>query len=325
MNHRDELLATVASLYYKLNQSQSEIAARLSISPSTVSRLIKEARDKGIVEIKIKMPIPRDFELEQIFIDKFGLKDAYILQTTADHDRSSLLGAIGQLAATYIKRIVETFPPGSSIGVAWGTGVHAAVTALPDHTAQNIDVVQLIGGVGARVVDSPDLVRVIAQKLGGRPYDLHVPALVELASTREVLMQEPAVREGIVRAQAVKLAITGIGSLQDDYFSFLRAGLLSRSSIGDLRGEGVVGEMCGHFFDVQGRYEPFEINQRILGLELQDLRRITFSIAVAHGHQKALAILGALRGQFCKVLATDDSTARMILSAADQEIIPALG
>lgn len=317
MNHRDELLATVASLYYNLNQSQSEIAARLDISASTVSRLIKEARERGIVEIRIKIPIPRDFELEQTFIRRFGLKDAYILQTNTDNDQSSLLGAIGQLGAIYIKRIVETFPPGSSIGVAWGTGVHAAVTALPDYTAQNIDVVQLIGGIGARVVDSPDLVRVIAQKLGGRPYDLHVPALVEHATTREILLHEPAVREGIIRAQAVKLAITGIGSLKDDSFSFLRAGLLSRSNISHLRTQGIVGEMCGHFYDVQGRYEHYEINQRILGLELQDLRRITFSIAVAHGHQKAVAILGALRGQFCKALATDDSTARMILSLAD--------
>jgi deoxyribonucleoside regulator len=318
MDHRDELLATVASLYYKFNQSQGEIAARLDISSSTVSRLIKEAREKGIVEVKINIPIPRDFELEQILIQKYGLKDAYILQTSADTDQSSLLGGIGQLAAIYIGRIVETFPPGSSIGVAWGTGVHAAVTALPDHTAQNINVVQLIGGIGARVVDSPDLVRVIAKKLGGRHYDLHVPALVEHASTREILLNEPAVREGIIRAQAVNLAITGIGSLHDDSFSFLRAGLLSRSDIGHLRAQGIIGEMCGHFYDAYGRYEPFEINQRILGLELQDLRRISFSIAVAHGHHKAVAILGALRGQLCKALATDDSTARAILSIDDE-------
>lgn len=163
MDQRDELLATVASLYYKLNQSQGEIATRLDISPSTVSRLLREAKNRGIIEITIRMPIPRDFELEQTFIERFGLKDVYILQTASETNNETLLRAIGQLAATYVERMVETYPSGSSIGVAWGTGVHSTVNALPDHTSQNIDVVQLLGGVGALVVDSPDLARMVAQ------------------------------------------------------------------------------------------------------------------------------------------------------------------
>jgi DNA-binding transcriptional regulator LsrR (DeoR family) len=44
MNERDDLLAMVASLYYKLNQGQAEIAERLGVSTSKVSRLLKEAR-----------------------------------------------------------------------------------------------------------------------------------------------------------------------------------------------------------------------------------------------------------------------------------------
>jgi DNA-binding transcriptional regulator LsrR (DeoR family) len=153
--------------------------------------LIKEARENGIVEIKIRMPIPRDLELEQLFIERFGLKDTYILQTVGDKTDVNLLHAIGQLAASYIERAVGNLPPGSSIGVAWGTGVHAAVSALPDHCAHDIDVVQLLGGVGALVVDSPDLARMVAQKLGGRHYDLHAPVLVERAMARDISRKNP--------------------------------------------------------------------------------------------------------------------------------------
>jgi DNA-binding transcriptional regulator LsrR (DeoR family) len=314
IEYRDELLATVASLYYKMNQSQGQIADRLDISPSTVSRLLREAHDKGIVQISIRMPIPRDLELEEIFIKRFGLKDAYILQTGGDGSSDTLLRAIGQLAAVYLERVVDAFPAGSSIGVAWGTGVHAAVSAIPDNYAQNIDVVQLLGGVGELVVDSPDLGRMVAQKLGGRHYDLHAPVLVERAIAREMFLQEPAVHEGIVRARAVKLAITGIGTTQDEGSSFLRAGLLSRKELGKLRAQGVVGEICGRFYDAFGNYEQVEINQRIIGLELSDLRQIPQSVAVARGTAKAQAILGALRGAFIRVLATDDSTARAVLN-----------
>jgi DNA-binding transcriptional regulator LsrR (DeoR family) len=317
MYQREELLATVASLYYKLHKSQSEIAARLDVSSSTVSRLLKEAHEKGIIEIQIRVPTPRDLELEQQVIDRFGLKDAYILQTSPDQSGEGLLQTIGQLTAGYIGRVVANLAPGSSIGVAWGTGVHAAVSALPDNSAQNIDVVQLLGGVGALVVDSPDLARIVAQKLGGRHYDLHAPVLVERPGTREVLLQESSCYEGLLRAKSVNLAITGIGTVQDEASSFLRAGLLSRTDLSKLRSQGIVGEICGRFFDIEGRCDCFEINKRIIGIELDDLRRIPQSFAVARGLLKVESIIGVLRGRFVKVLATDDRTARAVLEAVD--------
>ncbi len=319
MSQRKELLAMVASLYYKLNQSQSEIAARLDVSSSTVSRLIKEAHEKGIVEIQIRMPIPRNLELEQQLIDWFGLKDAYVLQIPSNLNSENTLEAIGRLANGYIQRIVTQLPAGSSIGVAWGTGVHAAVRALPDNFAQNIDVIQLLGGVGALAVDSPDLARIVARKLGGRHYDLHAPVLVEHPESRAVLLQEPTFVEGILRAQSVKLAITGIGTVQDEASSFLRAGLLSRTDLSKLRAQGIVGEICGRFFNIQGQYEDFPINRRIIGIELDDLRRIPQTFAIARGLLKVEAILGVLRGRFIKTLATDDVTARSVMEMSSHK------
>lgn len=320
MDHRDELLATVASLYYQLNQSQGQIASRLEISNSTVSRLIREARERGIVQIHIQMPIPRDLEMEQVFLERFSLKDIYILRTTPDAHDTNLLDAIGRLAAGYIERMVEQFAVDAAIGVAWGTGVHATVSAMRDNAAQNVDVVQLLGGVGALAVDSPDLARIVAQKLGGRHYDLHAPVLVERPETRDIFMKEPIVNDGIQRAQQVQLAVTGIGAIQEEASSFLRAGLLSRDVLRDLSSQGIVGEICGHFFDVNGHYTDYEINQRIIGLDLEHLRRIPQSIAIARGEPKAQSILGVLNGGFINVLATDDVTAQAVLELADVKV-----
>lgn len=250
MSENIDLLATVASLYYNFNQSQAEIASRFDLSPSKVSRLIKEARDRGIVEIQIHMPIPRDLELEQTLIREFCLKDAYILKTSADSDDEVSLDGLGKLAANYLERVIEALKPGAIIGVAWGTGVHAAVLALPNRASYNIDVVQLMGGVGALAVDGPDLARIITEKLGGRHYDLHAPVLVEKAAAREMFMAEPAVRNGIVRAQSAQLAITGIGAIHEDTSSFLRAGLFNRADLVQLRDQGIVGEICGRFYDI---------------------------------------------------------------------------
>ena len=319
MNERDDLLAMVASLYYKLNQGQGEIAQRLGVSTSKVSRLLKEAWDRGIIDVQIRMPIPRDFALENAIVARFGLRDAMVLAGAPDGDDASLVAAAGQLAAVYLQRIIPGLAPGSSIGVAWGTGVHATVSALPNNFGRQLDVVQLMGGVGALVVDGPDLARIVAVKLGGRHYDLHVPVLVERPEVRNVFLTEPTVRDGIRRARSVQIAITGIGSVDERDSSFLRAGLLTRVDLAALRNRGAVGEMVGRFFDQEGRTETLEINQRVIGVELEDLRHIPTVVAVARGLSKAPAIRGALNGRYLNVLVTDDSTARSILALAGEE------
>jgi DNA-binding transcriptional regulator LsrR (DeoR family) len=143
--------------------------------------------------------------------------------------------------------------------------------------------------------------------------------LVENPEVREMLMAEPTVREGIRRAQSVELAITGVGTVQEEASSFLRTGHLTRTDLAQLRSQGIVGETCGRFFDIQGCYEEFEINRRIVGIELSALRRLPRVLAVARGLPKVEPILGVLRGKYLTVLATDDITARAVLAMADEQ------
>ena len=318
MDEREELLATVASLYYKLSQSQAEIADRFGVSTSKISRMLKEARDSGIVEIRIHMPIPRDIGLEQEMCAVFRLRDALVLQTGNEQADDELLRSVGQLAAGHLQRMIPSLAAGASIGVAWGTSVHAAINVLNDIPDYQIDVVQLMGGVGYHAVDSPDIARTLAIKLGGRHYDLHAPVLVEQPASRDILLGEPAVREGLMRARLVKLAVTGIGAVQEKSSSFMRAGLLTRGDLAMLRSQGAVGEMVGRFYKIDGTMDGIEINSRIIGLDLDELRRVPHSMAVARGVNKAEAILGALRGRFLTVLATDDLTARTVLKLAQE-------
>lgn len=315
---RDDLLVTVASLYYELAQNQLQIAERLDISRSSVSRMIKEARDRGIVEIRIQKPVYRDYRLEQGLIETFGLRDAYVLISNADQREEQILWGVGRLAAGYLERVIAGLPPGACIGIAWGTGVHSAVSALPEDRSRQIDVVQILGSVGAQnpLIDGPDLARLVAAKLGGRHYDLHAPALVEQHGLRDLLAQEPSVRDGLQRAQSVELAITGVGTVVEEASSFLRAGHLSPQQLADLRAQGVVGETVGRFFDLEGRDEPYAINQRIVGITLEQLRSVPRVVAVARGLPKAQSVLGALRGRYLTVLATDDVTARAVLELA---------
>ena len=54
--------------------TQNEIADRMYTSRSKISRMLKEARELGIVEISIKEPWERDLNLEKEIQQTYGVK-----------------------------------------------------------------------------------------------------------------------------------------------------------------------------------------------------------------------------------------------------------
>jgi deoxyribonucleoside regulator len=313
---RDDLLVLVASLYYEQDLNQQAIAERLQISRSNISRLLQEAKVRGIVEIRVRKPVYRAEELERRLVRCFGLAEALVLDQSRNGTDDSLV-AVGRLAARFIE---EQLRPHDVLGISWGNGVYAAAQAMAFRPELRADVVQLIGsvGVGNPHIDGPELARLLAERLGGRYYYLHAPVLVDNATVRDLLLAEAAIQDTLDRGRRASLALLGIGTTEAGASSFVRAGHLTELQLGGLRAQGAVGESCGVHFDIHGNPGNLQINRRVVGLELDALKRIPFVVALACGHAKARAILGALRGGYINVLATDDATAQAVLAAAEE-------
>jgi DNA-binding transcriptional regulator LsrR (DeoR family) len=311
--HRDDLLTRVASLYYEFDYSQQEIADKLRISRSNISRLLKEAKKKGLVEIRIRHRIPRALELETALAKTFNLQQAMVVDAP-DSPYEELLAGAGQLAAWHLEEILR---PMTVIGISWGTGVSAAVTAVNPLFHLQIDVIQMIGSVGtiSSVIDGPELARTLSAKLGGNYYYLHAPLFVSDRTMRDALLQQPTIIETLQRARAAQVAIVGIGTTAPGASSFLRARHLTEEQVAELRVQGVVGETAGWHFDIHGNAD-FDINHRVIALQLHELKEIPNVIAVACGQAKTHAILGVLRGGYLSALATDATTARAVLELA---------
>jgi deoxyribonucleoside regulator len=317
---RSDLLAQVAMWYYEEGLDQAEIAARINKSRSMVSRLLDQARESGLVEVKVHYPLRTDAELGARLCTEFGLQSAQVLAEPPD-DYALMLKRLGQLGARCLQQALH---PGIVIGISWGTAVHAVVSAMPTQPVTAATVVQLIGGVGHGdpMVDGAELGRWLAQKLTASFRYLAAPMLVEDEAVAAALRRERTIEETLALAARADVALIGIGTPQPELSSLLRAGYLTRSDMEALIAVGVVGDIVAHQFDEQGRWMDIPANRRAISLDADSLRRIPRVIAVSGGVAKARAILAGLRGRYCNCLITDARAAQMVLELARQSPPP---
>ncbi len=317
MVERKEILAQVASMYYEANLMQGEIAKRLDTSPSTISRLLQEAREVGVVEITIHYPWKSSAELEEQIASRFGLRHVKVLLSQGQPYPRMLQG-LGVLAARYLESVLVA---GMTLGISWGTALHCTVKALQPARRFPITVVQMIGAVGTSdpLIDGLDLARQLAALYGGECRYLFAPLIVADSHAKEVLLQQDQIRQVLEVARQADVALVGIGSPRLEVSSLLRAGYLTRELLPQLQERGVVGDVCARHYDLHGQLADIELNRRVVGIELADLHHIEQVIGVAGGEAKAEAILGALRGHHVNVLITDATAAEKLLTLDEEQ------
>jgi len=311
---RASLLADVAEMYYLEQKNQAEIAKAVGVTRSMISRMLTEARESGIVEIRIQRPLHSDSELESELKEKFGLKDVFVV-VTSHRNGERLTRTLGNAGAQMLMRFLA---PQKILGLAWGTSISATVDAFEAKESLPVKVVQLVGAMGARNMeyDGHDLVARITEKLGGEAYYLNAPYLCQSAEMAKSLLETKSVRETISVGKKTDIALLGIGTTLPDYSSFYLAGYVTRRELDDLRRAGAIGDVCGLHFDVNGQPACDDFCERLVSIRRPDLLSIPVRLGVAGGEGKAEAMLGALRSKYVNVLVIDSLTARKVLELA---------
>ncbi|MDA8192496.1 MAG: sugar-binding transcriptional regulator [Thermaerobacter sp.] len=222
---------------------------------------------------------------------------------------------VGDAAAEVLVRSLEDR---SVVGLSWGMSVAAVVQQISSGDyPQDIMVVPLSGGIGSVRQDivGNTLVIELARKLDGQGVTIDAPAIVQRASTRDELMQEPTVQRVLGLANKATVALVGIGSLSE-MATWKALGYMTDELQAGLGQAGVVGDIGCRFFDINGNKVPNDFDARTIAMDLSDLKAIPRVIGVAWGVQKASAIVGALRSGIVNVLVTDRLTAEAILRVA---------
>jgi DNA-binding transcriptional regulator LsrR (DeoR family) len=301
------LLSKVSTLYYLRDQTQQEIAERLRLSRPAVSRLLRDAQTHGIVQITISPPRGLHIDLESRLEEQFGLGVVRIVPTEPGTSPDLLRRQIGAAAAAFLSRTVH---PGDTIGLAWGTTLSAMVQAMAPMATDGVHVVQTLGGIGPPAAEAyaAELVRRLAQLLGAVPVLFPVPGVVATTEVRDVLRNDPHVQTALRYFDRLDTVYVGIGAM--DTNSVLNDGhSLPAGTLESLTSAGAVGDIALRFFDAQGAHVKTALDERILGITTQQLRRAPRVVAVAGGPGKVDAIHAALKADIVNVLITDQDTA----------------
>ncbi len=308
---RLHLLAEVAHMYYEQGLDQNAIAAFFQLSRASVSRLLSEAREHKVVEFRINFPTSRSAELEELLLETFALEEVYVLNTSKIAE-SHILRRLGQLASTYI---LSRISDNQIIGLTWGTTLYETIVAMPRYQTNNTQVVQVIGALGTKnqLYDGPEIARQFAEKLGAQHHYLHSPLIVESGSVRDAMLNNQSVNKTIELARQAQLLVTGIGTIDPDFSAPLRAGYITNADIEALKQAGAVGEFCSYHIDADGRPLQTSINDRIVGMTIEDIRSIPHVVGIAAGEVKAQSALAVIKSGLVKAVVIDDKLAARIL------------
>jgi lsr operon transcriptional repressor len=303
------LMARAARLHFEFGLTHQDTAAALGISRIKVTRLLKQARQAGIVKITVIADVSPFAELEERLAGAGGLREAIIVPVAGYGGVRSMLA---RGAASYLERVMRD-------GIVVAVGLSRTIAEMPQWLSNarqtKASFVSMAGAlrVGGQGSGNPyQATDALATAFGGTAEHLHAPVIVQSQAVAEELRSDPAIAQTLERAAAADVAFAGVGG-RDDRIDFSQGAHITADEWGDLLAQGMVGDIGGRFFDRNGLQISNDINGRVIALDLDDFARVPVRVLAAGGPSKVEAIAAALHGGLATVLVTDVNTAHALI------------
>lgn len=302
------LLGRVARMYYELGLTHQEIADTLGLSRIRVTRLLAEARESGMVEIIVHVDESLFAAEEQAMMTRYGLRQVWIAPTVDDPAKAAR--ALASVGAEALASVIEK---DSTVAVGLSTAVAGVVAAFPERPLGASFVPITGSGSGlANGANPHELALALAQRTRGSAFHLPAPLVAASSEAAASAHADPGVREVLTRAAAAATLIAGIGGTRDTRGILL--GSLGEQERERLVAAGAVGDIGGRFFDRDGAPVAGDLDDRIVGLTLEELRAIPDRLVIAVGEAKLDALRAALESGLANMLVTDSVTAAALLA-----------
>jgi len=309
------LMVRVAQMYYRMQLSQEQIGERLGMSRFQVGRMLDRALREGIVRIEIVHPDARLMDLEESLETRFGLRDAVVVDVPNSASGLAAQELAREAVAAAAADLLAELAPGGAIGVSWGRTMLELARLLRPGWTKAAEIVQLNGATSRSPL--PTRANEIAERFGTTTGAsirlLAAPAIVGSAELRVALEEDPAVGETLDAARQTSLAVFGLGVLTRDSV-LVGSGYLAEQDLADLTAAGAVGDVIGRFLTVDGSLALPELDERTVGMPLDELANGRVSMGLAEGSGRGPIALAALRAGCVNMLVADAGTAEWVLA-----------
>jgi len=313
-NERYYIKLKAAYLYYHEDITQQQLADQLGISRLTLNKLLKEARDEGIVKIEIQdvRGYAGLIRLENELRKRFGLKSVKIASSMSD-DPASITQSIARAAAAHFDALIASK---KRIGIGWGKTLELMSTFItPSARVHKAEFITLIGGsAGANArVHANTLADMIARLYKNSvTHPLNAPIYFENESLSAAALEDPNIRDTMDKMNDLDIALVGVdGEL--DKSTTIQSGIIQAPTIETLRSENAAGNICARFYDIEGSICAQSLYDKLISIPFETLKAVPTVIAVAGGSHKIRSLIGAARGGYYNTLITDEHTAKAML------------
>jgi DNA-binding transcriptional regulator LsrR (DeoR family) len=303
----EDSLLRAAWLYYYENRNQNEIAEEFGVSRATIVNYLQQARERGLVEIRLD---PAAFNRQRISVDlcrKFGLQEAVVVPG------SEL--SLGGVALGAARRLPDLLTPGDVVGIAWGMTIFSLSERLTPRVIDDVTIVQMVGSMASPYVFAAESCSTnIARRLGARVANFYAPALLSSAEAARVLKAEPTIRSQFELLNRINKAVFAVGSCEKNSH-VVESGIASVEDLEDYKARGAVGVICGRFVDGRGEHIEGRLDERMIGITPDSLRGLSVGMLVSNGFDKVAGMQAAMLGGYVTHLVTDAPTAQALLNS----------
>ncbi|MFD1066023.1 sugar-binding transcriptional regulator [Oceanobacillus locisalsi] len=309
------LLSKIAYMYYNDNMSQHGIAQEINVSRSKISRLLVEAREQGIVQINVSIPVTRCFDLEQQLEEAFGISEAIVAPVYSTKEEN-ILNSLGQAGADYLLNHVRE---GMTVGFSMGETLKKLTSYLGDEQQIDCEVVPIMGGNWPKMgygLDANTISQRVAEKLGAKCFPLYAPAIVSNEDLKESILSDLTVQNVFQKSLETDITFISVGV---ESSSQAHIHLLTDDEKKQSKEANVIGEVAFWFFDSEGRIPDIDIHNRVIGPSIEQISQHSKIVLLSGNSHKKEAIASALAGGWVDTLITDEHVAAYLLRSLKED------